>query len=310
MKLNLEKKKEKKKSKRCANRLAHSFTLVWLVRCWTDPQLTRDTNDDTAFKHSDTQPTNTATPCFNQSHTAGAGQELRGSGNIIICSWLYLRTYGAMCLELWNWLFSFNLSLSLSLSLSLLDVIYLITGSSRLDDHRGWLEIKFVCWPSVGVRSTPRVTAVARKRSRSFCQKCRWQVTPKYAYTLTQRSRRGLTMPLSRHSVGNLSGTEPTRNSSGNTRSQSSQLAKPLWTDPGLKSGISVRELISTWKKKKSTAGKWMVEHSLQIFANEEKATTTKYQESIKNPSVSLPILSLSHPVPHPCLLPTASPPS
>ena len=45
---------------------------------------------------------------------------------------------------------------------------------------------------------------------------------------------------------GNLSGNELTRNSSGKTRSQSSQLAEPLWTDPGLKSGISVRELIST----------------------------------------------------------------
>ena len=31
----------------------------------------------------------------------------------------------------------------------------------------------------------PRVTAVARKRSRSFCQKCRWQVTAKHAYTVT-----------------------------------------------------------------------------------------------------------------------------
>ena len=30
----------------------------------------------------------------------------------------------------------------------------------------------------------PRVTAVARKRPRSFCKKCRWQVTPKHAYTL------------------------------------------------------------------------------------------------------------------------------
>ena len=30
----------------------------------------------------------------------------------------------------------------------------------------------------------PRVTAVASKRSRSFCQKCRWQVTAKHAYTL------------------------------------------------------------------------------------------------------------------------------
>ena len=33
---------------------------------------------------------------------------------------------------------------------------------------------------------------------------------------------------------GNLSGNELTRNSSGNTRSQSSQLAEPVCTDPGL----------------------------------------------------------------------------
>ena len=32
--------------------------------------------------------------------------------------------------------------------------------------------------------STPTVTAVARKRPWSFCQKCRWQVTPKHTYTL------------------------------------------------------------------------------------------------------------------------------
>ena len=55
-------------------------------------------------------------------------------------------------------------------------------------------------------------------------------------------------------SQGNLSGNELTRNSSGNIRSQSSQLAESLWTDPGLKSGIIVRELISTFKKKKKKA--------------------------------------------------------
>ena len=32
---------------------------------------------------------------------------------------------------------------------------------------------------------------------------------------------------------------------------QSSQLAEPVWTDPALKSGISVHELTSTSKKKK-----------------------------------------------------------
>ena len=66
--------------------------------------------------------------------------------------------------------------------------------------------------------------------------------------SLTQRSRSGLILPLFRQSVGNRSGNELTRNSSGNTRSQSSQLAELLWTDPGLKSGISLRELISTKK--------------------------------------------------------------
>ena len=59
-------------------------------------------------------------------------------------------------------------------------------------------------------------------------------------------------MPLSRHSVGNLSGNELTLNSSGNTRPQSSQFAEPLWTNPGLKGGISVRELISTQKERKN----------------------------------------------------------
>ena len=45
---------------------------------------------------------------------------------------------------------------------------------------------------------------------------------------------------------GNLSGNELTRYFSGNIRPQSSQPAEPLWTDPGIQSGISMRELIST----------------------------------------------------------------
>ena len=43
--------------------------------------------------------------------------------------------------------------------------------------------VNFVCWLLFGVHSTPRVTAVARKRPRSFCQKSKWQVTSKHAYT-------------------------------------------------------------------------------------------------------------------------------
>ena len=43
----------------------------------------------------------------------------------------------------------------------------------------------------------------------------------------------------------NLSENDLICNSSGNTQPQSSQLAVPLWTDPGLKSEISKYELIS-----------------------------------------------------------------
>ena len=42
---------------------------------------------------------------------------------------------------------------------------------------------------------------------------------------------------------------------STNTIRQSFQLAEPLWTDPGLKSGISMRELISTLKEKDKKRG-------------------------------------------------------
>ena len=97
----------------------------------------------------------------------------------------------------------------------------------------------------------PRVAAVARKRPRSFCQKCRWQVTPKHAYILDPSKSDWAEFADVQAECGNLSGNELTLNSSGNTQSQSSQLAEPLWTNPGLESGISLRELTSTSKKRK-----------------------------------------------------------
>ena len=97
----------------------------------------------------------------------------------------------------------------------------------------------------------PRVTAVAREKSRSFCQKCRWQVTTKHAYNLDPTKSVWTDYAAIQVQCGNLCGNELTRNSSRNIRPQSSQPAKPLWTDPGTKSRISARELISTSKKKK-----------------------------------------------------------
>ena len=103
-----------------------------------------------------------------------------------------------------------------------------------------------------GIRSDhSRVTAVARKRPRSFCQKCRWQVTFKHAYTLDPSKSEWADYAAVQAECGNLSGNELTRNSSGNIRSQSSQFAEPPRTDPSPKSRISVRKLISIIKKRR-----------------------------------------------------------
>ena len=102
----------------------------------------------------------------------------------------------------------------------------------------------------------PLATAVAHKRPGSFCQKCRWQVTPKHAYTFDPMKSEWADYSAVQAKCGNRSRDKLTRNS-GNTQSQSCQLAEPLWSDPGIKSGISVRELISTLNKKnKKSAGR------------------------------------------------------
>ena len=51
--------------------------------------------------------------------------------------------------------------------------------------------------------------------------------------------------------MGTYQGNELTCNWSGNAQPQLCQLPEPLWTDPGLKSGVGVHELISAKKKKK-----------------------------------------------------------
>ena len=44
--------------------------------------------------------------------------------------------------------------------------------------------VNFLCWLLFRFLFHPCVTAVACKRSRSLCQKCRWQVTAKHASSL------------------------------------------------------------------------------------------------------------------------------
>ena len=120
----------------------------------------------------------------------------------------------------------------------------------------------------------PHVTAWHVKDPGHFAKSAGGRLHLNTHTPLTHRSRSGLIMPLSRHSAGTY-GNELTRKSTGNTRSQSSQLTEPLWTDFGLKNGISVLELISTLKKKKRRR-RLTGRTFYQILASEEKATTKR----------------------------------
>ena len=98
--------------------------------------------------------------------------------------------------------------------------------------------------------------------------------------SLTQQSWSGLTMPLSRHSVGTYHEMSSHTTRQG-TLSQSSQLAEPLWTDPGIKSGINVRKKISTvfQKWQKHAGGEWIAKHFPKILAREQKANKEALQQ-------------------------------
>ena len=61
-----------------------------------------------------------------------------------------------------------------------------VTGSNPCRSGRRILfsRVNFLCWLLLQYQFHPCVTTVACKRSQSFCQKCRWQVTAKHAYIL------------------------------------------------------------------------------------------------------------------------------
>ena len=77
----------------------------------------------------------------------------------------------------------------------------------------------------IGVRSTPVLPQGHVKDPSHFAKSAGDRLHLNAHTPLTQRSRSGLTMPLSRHSEGTYQ----------KTSSQSSQLAVPLWTDPAVK---------------------------------------------------------------------------
>ena len=106
--------------------------------------------------------------------------------------------------------------------------------------------VNFVCWLLFGVRSTSMLRQWHVKDPGRSAKSAGGRLQVNTHTTLTQRSR---SIGWLCHCPGIV--WEPIRKrahsqSSGNTRSQSSQFAEPLWTDPDLKSGISVSDLIST----------------------------------------------------------------
>ena len=100
---------------------------------------------------------------------------------------------------------------------------------------------------SYSVSVPPRVTAVARKRPWSFCQKCWWKVTPKRAYVLDPMKSEWTDYAVQAQR-GNLL-----------WKQAHMQLVRvhtaTVWTDPGVKSGFCMCKLISTVKRKKKRAG-------------------------------------------------------
>ena len=97
-----------------------------------------------------------------------------------------------------------------------------------------FFRVNFVCRLLFGVCSTPVLLQWYVKDPGHSAKSAGGRLHLNTHTSLTQRSRSGLTM-LSGHSVGTYpEKNELTRNSSGDTRSQWSELTEPLWTDPGL----------------------------------------------------------------------------
>ena len=99
--------------------------------------------------------------------------------------------------------------------------------------------VNFVCGLLFGVRSTPVLQQWHVKDPGHSAK------SAEHTYTLDQLKLEWADYAAVLAECGNLSGNELKCNSSRNTRSKSPQLTEPLWTDPGLKNGVSLPELIS-----------------------------------------------------------------
>ena len=91
-------------------------------------------------------------------------------------------------------------------------------------------------------------------------------------------------MPQSRHNVGTYLETSSHTTCQG-TFGRSSQLTEPLWTDSGIKCGISVCKLISTWKRKKKLR-RWS---NVPTFSQNPCKQGKSHHHSLCSPHWALP---------------------
>ena len=134
---------------------------------------------------------------------------------------------------------------------------------------------------------------MARKRPRSFCQKCRWLDTLKHAYTFDPSKSEWADYAAVRAWCGKVSRNELTRDLSGNIRPQSSQLAEPVWADSVIK---RVRELISPSKKEEEEEAERAGNEWSNILPKSSQARKEppppSNQNSSRRPSCPCPRLS------------------
>ena len=100
---------------------------------------------------------------------------------------------------------------------------------------------------------------------------------------LTKQSQSGLTMPLCRESMGTYQESSSHAIRQGTLSHSCLSSLSHYGLIPGLRSRISVNDLISTLKKK-GAGGEWIIEHFPQILMRQEKATNICAQ--IKNPKL------------------------
>ena len=126
---------------------------------------------------------------------------------------------------------------------SLLVSARLLSENCKFESGQGWwanflLQSELCVLTLTRCQFHPHVTAVAHKRPDHSAKSADGKLHLNTHTPLTEWADYAAVQA----ECGNLSGKELTHNSSGNTWLQTSQLAGPLWTDPGLKSGISLCE--------------------------------------------------------------------